>query len=92
MKIIQNFVRFFVNITISITSLFVFLYYLNDRGVIDYFVFAIPFLVGLIIYFFDKKITGNSKKGIYFFSIVLYFVISALIFLYAMSQVKINFM
>ena len=92
MKILKNIIRFLINITISISSLFIFLYYFNDNGLVDYFIFVIPFLISLIIYFLDKKITGNSKKGVYYLSIISYFIISALIFVYAMSQVRINFM
>ena len=47
MKILADIIRFLINITVSISSLFIFIYYFNDEGLVDYFVFAIPFLISL---------------------------------------------
>ena len=91
MKIISNPIRFLLSTFFSIYVLNLFLYKFGDIGTIDYFIFFITFLVSGIFYFLDKLVTNNRKKGIYFFSILFYFVFMISYYIYALYHINISF-
>ncbi len=85
-------VRLIANLLISFIILYFVLLKFGDDNFTNYIFFVIPIFIAISIYFIDKKITGNSRKSIYYVSVVSYFIISFLIFVYAISQITINFM
>lgn len=91
MKILFNLVRFLVNISFSIFLLIIFLYKFGDIGIIDYFIFFIPFLSAGVLYRIDKRFTDNNKKSVYYISILFYFLSMIFYYVYALYHITISF-
>ncbi len=86
MKILKNLISFLIEVMISLGCVyFVFLKF-EHKNFSNYLFFSIPFLVSFLLYFIDKKITGNKNIWIHILSIIFYFLFCLSYLFYAIAH------
>ncbi len=87
MPFLKNITRFFSGIIFSFITIYIIFFIFKYGDFEEYIFFAVPFVISLILYFLDNKLTGNVKKSPYLLSVLFYFIICFSLLFYALAHI-----